>query len=256
MTDSATVLSIKNLSKVYKRSHLGRTTVHRGIDEISFDVKAGEVFGLLGLNGSGKTTTLKLVLGLLFPTKGEISIFGNPTPHPESQKRLGYLPEVPYFYRNLNPEEVLTFYAELSQLVPSHIKTRVDEVIRLVRLDHARKRAMREFSKGMLQRVALAQALIHNPEFLVLDEPMTGLDPLGIRQFRELFFELNQKKGVSILISSHSLSELEKLAHRVGVLIDGRLVTVLDRSQWAQSPGKLEEIFIQTLERHGATSNA
>lgn len=246
------VLDVKNLTKTYKRSHLGRTTVSRGVTDLSFSVKPGEVFGLLGLNGSGKTTTLKLVLGLLFPTSGDVTLFGHPIPSNESQRRTGYLPEVPYFYRNLTPVEVLRLYGTLSQMKPAEIRPRITEVLKLVKMEHAAQKPMREFSKGMLQRVGLAQALMHDPDFLVLDEPVTGLDPLGIRQSRELVAELN-KQGKTILFSSHSISELERLAHRVAILSEGRLVRLIEEADWRGHAGRLEEIFIETLESSGAS---
>ena len=247
---SEAILSAKNLTKVYKRSHLGRTTVSRGVENLNFEVHRGEVFGLLGLNGSGKTTTIKLLLGLLFPTGGEITLFGKPVPNPVAQQKIGYLPEVPYFYRNLTPVEVLRLYASLSKLEPAKINSRVNELLELVKLDHAKTKTMREFSKGMLQRTGIAQALLHDPEFLILDEPVTGLDPLGIRQSRELFAELN-RQGKTILFSSHSISELEKLAQRVGILIEGKLARELKQSDWKSKAGHLEELFIETLETSG-----
>ncbi len=248
MPDS--VVSAVNLTKVYKRSHLGRTTHTRGVTDLNFEVRKGEVFGLLGLNGSGKTTTIKLLLGLLFPTQGQIKIFGSPVPNPIAQQRLGYLPEVPYFYRNLNPVEVLTLYGTLSKIDSTLLSEKINQVLALVKMDHVRHRAMREFSKGMLQRIGLAQAMIHDPDLLVLDEPVTGLDPLGIRQSREVIASLNEK-GKTIFFSSHSISELEKLAWRVGILVDGKMVRLLDQSEWKSKPGRLEEIFIETLEANG-----
>lgn len=247
------ILTVDHLTKVYKRSHLGKTTYSRGVTDLAFEVIKGEVFGLLGLNGSGKTTTIKLILGLLFPTSGAVSIYGYKVPHQLAQEKIGYLPEVPYFYRNLNPVEVLTLYASLSK-IPSHlIPEKVDTVLQLVKMDHARKKPMREFSKGMLQRIGLAQAIIHDPEVLILDEPVTGLDPLGIRQTRQLIAELNQK-GKTIFFSSHSISELEKLAHRVGIIVEGKLVRLLKQEEWKSKPGHLEEIFVETLEAHGVTT--
>jgi ABC-2 type transport system ATP-binding protein len=245
------VLRVHGLTKNYVHSHLGKTTVSRGIVDLHFEVHPGEIFGLLGLNGSGKTTTLKLILGLLFPTHGTIEMFGKPAPSRESQRRIGYLPEVPYFYRNLNPIEVLTLYGSLSKLEAHSLPGRIDEVLQIVHMTHAREKPMKEFSKGMLQRIGLAQAILHNPDFLILDEPVTGLDPLGIRQSRQLMADLNQQ-GKTILFSSHSISELERLAHRVAILVDGKLVSLLDRSQWADKSGRLEEIFIETLESQGA----
>jgi ABC-2 type transport system ATP-binding protein len=245
------VLQVEKLTKVYKRSHLGRTTVSRGVTDISFEVRQGEVFGLLGLNGSGKTTTIKLILGLLFPSSGDVKLFGTPVPNPAVQRRVGYLPEVPYFYRNLTPVEVLRLYGTLSQMDPALIGPRTADVLKLVKMDHAANKPMREFSKGMLQRIGLAQALLHDPEFLVLDEPVTGLDPLGIRQSRELVTQLN-KAGKTVLFSSHSISELERLAHRVAIISEGKMVRLLEVAEWRDHPGRLEEIFIETLQKTGA----
>ncbi len=245
-----TILALQHLTKTYKRSHLGRTTLSRGVTDLNLEINKGEVFGLLGLNGSGKTTAIKLVLGLLFPTAGEARIYGRPVPDPIAQRQIGYLPEVPYFYRNLTPAEVLTLYASLSGLSPKDLSRRIDEVLHLVKMDHARSKPMREFSKGMLQRVGLAQAVIHDPDILILDEPVTGLDPLGIRQTRQLMLDLNQK-GKTIFFSSPSISELEKLAHRVGILVEGKLVRLLDQSEWKSKAGHLEALFIETLEASG-----
>lgn len=246
------VLTVHNLTKTYKRSHLGRTTYSRGVMDLTFEVRSGDVFGLLGLNGSGKTTTIKLILGLLFPSSGEIRVLDRPVPHPASQKKVGYLPEVPYFYRNLTPVEVLRLYGSLSGIDPRVLPQKIADTLVLVKMDHVKKKPMREFSKGMLQRVGLAQALLHDPDFLVLDEPVTGLDPLGIRQFRQLFQELNQK-GKTILFSSHSISELERLAHSVGILAEGKLVRQLEKKEWENRPGRLEELFIETLEASGTS---
>ena len=250
---AGTIVDVQNLTKTYKRSHLGRTTYTRGVVDVSFSLQFGEVFGLLGLNGSGKTTTIKLLLGLLFPTQGSIRIYNEKVPTRLAQKKTGYLPEVPYFYRNLTPIEVLNLYASLSKMDEALVPSRIDETLKFVRMDHVREKPMREFSKGMLQRIGLAQAILHDPEFLILDEPVTGLDPLGIRQTRELIAELN-RKGKTIFFSSHSISELEKLAHRVAILVDGKLVKLIGQEEWKDKSGRLEEIFIQTLEEHGAST--
>ena len=248
MTDS--VLRLEKLTKTYRRSHLGRTTLSRGVVELDLEVRRGEVFGLLGLNGSGKTTTIKLILGLLFATSGSVHLFDRSASDPDARRRIGYLPEVPYFYRNLTAPEVLRLYGSLSGVTERDLPVRIDAILKTVRMDHVRTKPMREFSKGMLQRIGLAQALIHEPELLILDEPVTGLDPLGIRQTRELMSQLN-KEGKTIFFSSHSISELERLAHRVGILVDGRLVRLLDQKEWRDQPGRLEEIFIETLESCG-----
>ena len=247
---SESILSLRNLTKTYRRSHLGRTTRTRGVVDLNLEMRQGEVFGLLGLNGSGKTTAIKLILGLLFPTEGDVRIFGHRVPHPAAQRRIGYLPEVPYFYKTLSPAEVLRLYGSLSGLDRITLRSRIEETLHLVKMHHARDRAMREFSKGMLQRVGLAQAILHDPDILILDEPVTGLDPLGIRQTRELLVQLNEK-GKTVFFSSHSISELERLAHRVGILVEGRLVRLLDQAEWKGKSGRLEEIFIETLEASG-----
>jgi ABC-2 type transport system ATP-binding protein len=249
---SDAVIEIRNLTKVYSQSHLGRTRRSRGVTDLNLEINRGEVFGLLGLNGSGKTTTLKLLLGLLFPTSGEIRVLGERMPHARAQEKIGYLPEVPYFYRNLNPVEVLTLYGSLSRVDSKKLPARIDQVLKMVNMEHARGKTMKEFSKGMLQRIGLAQAILHDPDILILDEPVTGLDPLGIRQSRQLVTDLNTA-GKTIFFSSHSISELERLAHRVGIIIEGKLAALLPRSEWESKPGRLEEIFVRTLEESGTS---
>jgi len=252
MSKSDVVLTLHHLTKTYKRSHLGFVKRFRGIADVNLEIEKGEIFGLLGLNGSGKTTTIKLLLGLLFPTEGHVEIYGHRVPHPFAQQRIGYLPEVPYFYRNLTPVEVLDLYGMLSKMHPKSLRPRIEEVLSLVKLDHAKKRPMREFSKGMLQRAGLAQAILHDPEILILDEPVTGLDPLGLHQVRKLIVELNEQ-GKTIFFSSHNMAEVEKLADRVGILVDGKLVRVFTKDNWIMKEGLLEEIFLQTLESSGVS---
>lgn len=250
---NSVAVSLKSVSKVYKRSHLGRTTLTPGVSEISFEVKEGEVFGLLGLNGSGKTTTLKLLLGLLFPTSGEARIFNRPSGSREAKKTLGYLPEIPYFYRYLTGREVLSFYGGLSGLAPEPLRHSIERVLAEVRMAAHAHRPMREYSKGMLQRIGLAQAMLHDPRLLVFDEPVTGLDPLGLREMREIIQKLNAG-GKTVLFSSHSISEVEKLCHRVGILVKGRLVRVVDRSEWTSGGKPLEDTFVQTVDPEGHRS--
>lgn len=247
-----TILSLHSLTKTYKRSHLGFSKRSRGVVDVNLEVRSGEVFGLIGLNGSGKTTTIKLIIGLLFPTKGEVRVYDHRVPHAYAQQRIGYLPEVPYFYRNITPVEVLKLYGALSRVDPRKLPNRIDEVLHIVKMGHAAKRPMREFSKGMLQRIGLAQALIHDPEILILDEPVTGLDPLGLRQIRDILTELN-KEGKTIFFSSHSISEVERMANRVGILVDGQLKHVWRSEEWRTSAGQLEEMFVKTLEASGTS---
>ncbi|MCA9066821.1 MAG: ABC transporter ATP-binding protein, partial [Planctomycetaceae bacterium] len=173
------VIEIRNLSKVY-RDFWGRKKV-QALKSLSLDVKQGEIFGLLGPNGSGKTTTMKLLLGLLFPTTGDVSIFGQPATNVEKNERIGYLPEESYLYRFLNADETLDFYGRLFNMSAAERKQRRDDLIASVGLQHARKRQLKEYSKGMTRRIGLAQALINNPDLVLLDEPTSGLDPIGTR---------------------------------------------------------------------------
>ncbi|MBI4678244.1 MAG: ABC transporter ATP-binding protein [Elusimicrobia bacterium] len=242
------VLSLTAVTKVYVSSHLGRKTVSRGVSDLDLEVRPGEVFGLLGLNGSGKTTTFKLALGLLKPTSGAVRVLGLPPSEPRALAELGFLPELPYFPGFMTPAEILGFYGGLSGLPEAGLRDRVEAVLKLVGLSASSGRRMGEFSKGMVQRVGLAQAILHDPSLVILDEPVSGLDPLAIKDFRDLLQDLNGR-GKTILISSHSISELEKLCHRVGILKEGRLARVLGRDEWS---GGLEEKFIETVRPGGA----
>ncbi|HRY30173.1 MAG TPA: ABC transporter ATP-binding protein [Elusimicrobiota bacterium] len=247
----SSALRLENLTKVYRRSHLGRVKLSRGVENISVDIRPEEVFGLLGLNGSGKTTTIKLILGLLFPTTGKVEVLGHPAGGMEAKRSIGYLPEVPYFYKYLSAREVLFFYGRLSGVDAASLPRRVEEVLSTVRMAAHADRPMREYSKGMLQRIGLAQAMLHDPRLLVFDEPVTGLDPLGLREMRELLLSLN-KAGKTVFFSSHSISEVEKVCHRVGILVNGRLARVVEQGEWAGKEGHLEEIFVETVSSGGA----
>lgn len=237
-------LSFKDVSKVYESSHLGRTLRSRGLEGLNLEVPEGEAFGLLGLNGSGKTTTFKLAMGLLRPSRGEVRVLGGSPELPETHARIGFLPEFPYFYSFLTPEEILLFYGRLSRIPASRLKSRINKTLEMVGLAQSGRRRIKEFSKGMVQRVGLAQALIHQPRLLILDEPVSGLDPVAIKDIRDLLSRLNEA-GTTLIISSHSISEVEKLCHRVGILREGRLVRVLKRDEW-RGPG-LESLFVETV---------
>ncbi len=190
---------------------------------MSFSVNKGEIFGFVGPNGAGKTTTFKTILGFVPPTSGRVEIMGKPLGDVDVKKHIGYLPENPYFYDYLTGEELLRYMGELHGLNGSGLTKRVDELLEKVNMSHAKRVQLRKYSKGMLQRVGVAQALINDPEFLILDEPMSGLDPMGQREIRELILE-QKKKGKTILLSSHILSDVEALCDRVGVIIGGRVV--------------------------------
>src|SRR6188474_3530419 len=197
-----TVIETRALSKTY-RDFWGRPKV-RALKALDLEVKRGEVFGLLGPNGSGKTTTIKLLLGLLFPTEGQALIFGKDATDVSKNQRLGYLPEESYLYRFLNAEETLDFYGRLFDMPAAVRQRRTDELIEMVGLNWARRRQLREYSKGMTRRIGLAQALINNPELILLDEPTSGLDPIGTREMKDLILKLRDQ-GKTILMSSHLL---------------------------------------------------
>ena len=242
----APALSFDGVTKVYEYSHLGRTTYSRGVEGLSLEIPAGEAFGLVGLNGSGKTTTFKLALGLLRPGKGRIAVLGKSPLDPAAQAATGYLPELPYFYSFLTPRETLRFYGRLSGLGGAKLDSRIDETLTIVRLADCADRKIGELSKGLVQRVGLAQAVLHDPQLLILDEPVSGLDPLAIKEFRDTLRALNEA-GKTVLISSHSIYEVEKLCHRAGVLKDGRLVATLEQAQWAAAAGGLEALFVDRV---------
>jgi ABC-2 type transport system ATP-binding protein len=182
------VIEIRNLSKIY-RDFWGRKKV-QAVKSLSMDVKKGEVFGLLGPNGSGKTTTMKMLLGLLFPTSGEMTILGKPASDVSKNERIGYLPEESYLYRFLNADETLDFYGRLFNMSAADRNRRADELIEMVGLAKARRRQLKEYSKGMTRRIGLAQALINDPDLVLLDEPTSGLDPIGTREMKDLILRL------------------------------------------------------------------
>ena len=214
------VVETRNLTKVY-RDFWGRQKV-RALKALDLTVKRGEVFGLLGPNGSGKTTTIKLLLGLLFPTSGEIHMLGKPATDVSKNAKIGYLPEESYLYRFLNAEETLDFYGRLFSMSGAVRRQRVAQLISMVGLESARKRQLREYSKGMARRIGLAQALINDPELILLDEPTSGLDPIGTRNMKDLILDL-KKQGKTIIMSSHLLADVQDVCDRIGILYQGEL---------------------------------
>ncbi|MBQ2851202.1 MAG: ABC transporter ATP-binding protein [Thermoguttaceae bacterium] len=217
---SDVVVETKNLTKTY-RDFWGRQKV-RALKALDLQVKRGEIFGLLGPNGSGKTTTIKLLLGLLFPTSGEVNILGRPASDVAKNERLGYLPEESYLYRFLNAEETLDFYGRLFNIPAAVRKQRVAQLIQMVGLESAKKRQLREYSKGMTRRIGLAQALINDPDLILLDEPTSGLDPIGTRNMKNLILQLKEQ-GKTVIMSSHLLGDVQDVCDRVGVLYQGEL---------------------------------
>jgi len=195
----------------------------RAVDGLSLKVAAGEVYGLLGPNGSGKSTTMKMLLGLVKPTSGSCSLFGEASTTVRSRQGVGFLPENPYFYKHLSGRETLRFYARLCGLGGADLERRVNETLELVGLEHAADRALAGYSKGMLQRIGLGQAVVHDPRLLVLDEPTAGVDPAGSRKLRDLILEL-KRRGKTIVLCSHLLEQVQEVCDHVGILSEGRMV--------------------------------
>jgi ABC-2 type transport system ATP-binding protein len=195
----------------------------RAVDDVSLTVKAGEVFGLLGPNGSGKSTTIKIILGLLDPTAGECRVFGTPSNRVEARREVGYLPEAPYFYRYLSGTELVRFYARICGVPAAKAKDRVREVIDWVGLSGAADRRVGTYSKGMLQRIGLAQAIVHDPRLIILDEPTAGVDPIGSSEISELILRL-KAQGRTVLITSHLLAQIEDICDRIAILDRGKLI--------------------------------
>src|SRR5438105_3863644 len=193
------------------------------VKDLNLRIEPGEVYGLLGPNGSGKSTTLKIILGLVSPTRGRTEIFGRDSRLVESRQAVGFLPENPYFYKFLTGEETLRFFGRLCGLTGVRLRNRINELLDLVGLTKARKRRLGTYSKGMLQRIGLAQALIHDPRLVVLDEPTAGVDPAGSREIRDLILDL-RRRGITVLLSSHLLAQAQEICDRVGILADGILV--------------------------------
>jgi len=222
-----------SLTKIFS-DWWGRDKVY-AVDELDLQIRYNEVFGLLGPNGSGKTTTLKLLLGLLHPTKGKAVVLGGDGADPKINARIGFLPEESYLYRYLNARETLDFYGRLFGLPPKVRKMRIEALLDMVGLKAVANRPVGTFSKGMTRRIGLAQALINDPDLLILDEPTTGLDPIGTRQIKDLILEL-AKRGKTILLSSHLLADVEDVCDRISILYGGKI----------QAEGQVRDLLLQT----------
>jgi ABC-2 type transport system ATP-binding protein len=214
------IIETRNLTKVY-RDFWGRPKV-LALKALDLQVQRGEIFGLLGPNGSGKTTTIKLLLGLLFPTEGDAFIFGEPTTNVAKNERIGYLPEETYLYKFLNAEETLHFYGRLFKISAAERARRVKRLIEEVGLTGAKHRQLREYSKGMQRRIGLAQALINDPELILLDEPTSGLDPIGTAEIKEKIREL-KTQGKTVVLSGHLLADMQDICDRIAILHRGEL---------------------------------
>jgi ABC-2 type transport system ATP-binding protein len=214
------IVTVRGLTKVFK-DFWGRPKA-RAVDNVDFEVRRGEVFGLLGPNGSGKSTTVKLLLGLLYPTKGNIEVFGHSPRHVATKARIGYLPEESYLYRYLNSRETLHFFGNLFELDKADRQNRAEQLLEMVGLSQAHLRAVGEFSKGMQRRIGLAQALINDPDLVILDEPTSGLDPIGCREVKDLILAL-ARRGKTVILSSHLLSDVQDVCDRVVIYYGGRI---------------------------------
>lgn len=244
-----TIIKTEGLTKVFKVGFWGRrVTVLEGLN---LEVRRGEVFGFLGPNGAGKTTTIKILMGLIYPTGGQATLFGRPIGDNQAKARLGFLPESPYFYDYLTAAEFLQFYGHLFSLRGALLEQRVTELLDLVGMSHARNLQLRKFSKGMLQRVGIAQALINDPELVVLDEPMSGLDPVGRKEIRDLILRLKES-GKTIFFSSHILHDAELLCDRVAIILKGRMVACgLVSDLVGQSATQSVEMIVEGLSVEG-----
>ena len=225
-TDSAAapvaepVIEAQSLTKVF-RDFWGREKV-RAVKALDLKVQPGEIFGLLGPNGSGKSTTIKMMLGLLFPTNGRVLIFGKDATDARKNDRIGYLPEESYLYKFLNAEETLDFYGRLFNMSAAQRREKTNELISLVKLEWARRRPLKEYSKGMTRRIGLAQALINDPDLVLLDEPTTGLDPLGTDDMKDMIIALKER-GKTVVLCSHLLPDIQDICDRVAILYQGEL---------------------------------
>jgi ABC-2 type transport system ATP-binding protein len=233
------VLEVEGLRKVF---HIGffRKRVE-AVNGASFSVKRGEIFGLLGPNGAGKTTTIKAILRLIFPTEGEIRLFGRSADDREAAKRVGYMPENPYIYQYLRPLEFLDLCGRLVGLSKTDRRARSEAMIDKVGLRHAVDRPIGKFSKGMMQRIGLAQALLHDPELLILDEPMSGLDPIGRKEVRDLLLE-QRERGKTLLFTSHILTDVEELCDRVVIMQRGKITSEGQVHDLVETAGRRVEI--------------
>ncbi len=218
--NSYNVVEAVGLSKVFKDFWL--RTKARAVDNVTFEIRAHEIFGLLGPNGSGKSTIIKIILGLLHKTRGRISVFGRSPSEVNIKKRIGFLPEESYLYRFLNPQETLDYYGKLFGLDRRTRQRRIGELLDMLGLTHVAHRPIGEFSKGMTRRIGIAQALINDPDFLILDEPTSGLDPIGTRQVKDLIIEMG-KRGKTVLLSSHLLADVEDVCDRMVMLYGGKI---------------------------------
>jgi len=239
------ILQTQKLRVEYRSREL-RQPVKVALHGLDLEVRAGEVFGFLGPNGAGKTTTMNVLLGFVPPTSGAASLFGIDVRQPIARQRIGYLPELTYYYKFLTAEELLRFYAKIFGLPRAEADSRIEKLLQLVELEAAAKRPIKSYSKGMQQRVGLAQSLINNPDLLILDEPTSGLDPLGRMKVREIIQRL-KNDGKTVFFSSHELGEVETVCDRVAIVHQGELKAVGTVAEISAGHENLEKAFLKIV---------
>lgn len=236
------VININNVTKSYRSDFLRKK--HKAVADVSLDIRSGEILGIIGANGAGKSTMIKMILGFVKPDKGEIRINGRHPFDPESRIKMGYLPENPYFYTNLTVTELLQFSASASGVGRKIAGPRIKNLLQTVDLYPFKDQKLKTFSKGMTQRAGICFALVHDPQIIVLDEPMSGLDPLGRKMVIDLILDL-QNKGKTILFCSHILNDVERICDRVAVMDKGRLKNIFDKKQIGEQT--MENIFLAAI---------
>ena len=247
------VIKTENLTKEFKASFSIRRKHIRALDNLNIEIERGEIFGYLGPNGAGKTTTFKLLLGLIFPTSGTAWVLGKNIREVRFKREVGFLPEQPYFYDYLSGEEFLDFYAQLFQFDKKTRKRKIHSLLEAVGLEDAASIQLRRFSRGMLQRIGIAQALVNDPELLILDEPLSGLDPVGRREIRNIILKL-RSQGRTVVFSSHVLSDVEAICDRVGILMRGQLQRVERLDLFLNIEVESLELAVSGLDEMGATN--
>lgn len=242
--ETSPLLTVRDLVKVFP-AQIGQPK-KLGLDGVSLSVARGETFGLLGPNGAGKTTLQKTILGLVRPSSGTVEVFGSSPSEVQVRSRIGYLPENPYFYTYLSGREFLAFCGGLFGLSSEVLKPRIIELLELVGMTHAADTQLRKYSKGMLQRIGIAQALINDPELIFLDEPMSGLDPVGRRQLREIILRL-KAQGKTLFFNSHILSDVTEICDRVAIMLRGKIVAIGTVAELTATES-LEDVFVRLVE--------
>ncbi|HRD23385.1 MAG TPA: ABC transporter ATP-binding protein [Candidatus Hydrothermia bacterium] len=238
------VVEVTNICKTFKGDLFQKP--FSALKDISFEIEKGESFGLIGVNGAGKSTTIKIILGVIFPDSGEVKILGDSPGALKVKKKISYLPENPVFYENLNGEDFIKFVGRLRGLEGKVLRDEVERWLFKVNLEKDGKKPLKKYSRGMIQRIGLAQAFIGNPELVILDEPLNGLDPLGRRMARDLIEE-TLRLGTTVFFTSHILEDIERICHRVAIIHSGRILRFVDVKDLKEG---LEEVFIRTLEEY------